>query len=56
VTSKRNPRVESKNDLPRDGDEVGPYTRKQLLRMNEAFAQAMRAAHGAGLESDPPNA
>jgi hypothetical protein len=44
VTSKRNPRVESKNDAPRDGDEVGPYTPKQLLRMNEAFVQAMHRA------------
>jgi hypothetical protein len=50
VTSKRNPRVESKNDAPRATDGNGAYTRAQLLKMDAAFHRAMREAIAAGLE------
>jgi hypothetical protein len=44
VTSKRNPRVESKNDEPREGDATWTWSRKRLEQMNENFMQAMRKA------------
>jgi hypothetical protein len=51
VTSKKNPRVESKNDAPREGDARWTWSRKRLEQMNDAFAKAMRAApRGAGIE------
>jgi LDH2 family malate/lactate/ureidoglycolate dehydrogenase len=53
MTSKRNPRVESKNEAPRVTDGNGAYTHAQAaLKMDAAFQRAMRDAIAAGLESE----